>query len=577
MSIAIICICDTFCLTDNLLNDELFYIVICNNSNNSNNSNNRKNIEFLDKTPNCAVRKYYHKAIKWSIKNNMIFNKYLFINYSDIKITKLNVLWYDEFISKLSSKVKVTTCAMNNNITYLDSDIFATDLVGMHILMINGFFSSAIKNDTTYLDIQKNEIHISNIFTKMGYEIAFCDPSPIFNVMANNKTTNVNPYWPIMPHHRNHVCVMPDFDSTYSESCTGLCNQLRMIILNIIIHTLNGKKYFILDSFKTCIFAATICPINKIFNLDTINKTLNNIPIFKNIILFDRSQIDTNILSALYGSYYKSIEVTEKIKTLSNDTSLLFNNPFTMNNVLSDPCPGIKKKLCVKYCINGNIIEDIIDEHRGKWSQSLNSVYLRSFLFNDYKELYYLAENVNQDLLLQVIQSIRFTDPFYNIVNEIIEKFAIDENTIFIHFRIEIDAINHWSKMNKIPCDEFEQKLVDHYTNIMDKYVDIGNKCYILCHDEEKILSKFPSKYNPIYAGTNLKNDLLMKWFGSTGRELSAIIDFLIAIRCKKLFIGCYNYKLARGSSFSYFIGKSINCKQIMIDLDAIANNYEIY
>ena len=43
------------------------------------------------------------------------------------------------------------------------------------------------------------------------------------------------------------------------------------------------------------------------------------------------------------------------------------------------------------------------------------------------------------------------------------------------------------------------------------------------------------------------------------GRELNAIIDFLVSKQCNNLFIGNFNINESRGSTFSYYITKIIN------------------
>jgi hypothetical protein len=64
-----------------------------------------------------------------------------------------------------------------------------------------------------------------------------------------------------------------------------------------------------------------------------------------------------------------------------------------------------------------------------------------------------------------------------------------------------------------------------------------------------------------------------------TGRELNAVVDFLISKKCNKTFIGNFNLTNLNGSSFSYLIAKNLpeGVKKICIDLDRITHDEQIY
>ena len=70
----------------------------------------------------------------------------------------------------------------------------------------------------------------------------------------------------------------------------------------------------------------------------------------------------------------------------------------------------------------------------------------------------------------------------------------------------------------------------------------------------------------------------IIKKIGYDGNEISAIIDLIIGKQTKKIFIGCHNFNLKRGSSFSYTICNTLdNTIKAMIDLDDIRQPYQLH
>lgn len=182
----------------------------------------------------------------------------------------------------------------------------------------------------------------------------------------------------------------------------------------------------------------------------------------------------------------------------------------------------------------------------------------------------------NKQLFDNILTKIKFTDGFYQIVDIIKKNFNNINDLTFIHFRVEEDAIDHWSKQNGLSREEFRNKLLLKYEYLINKYVDPQNVCYILSYDESVVVNMYP-QFKFIYTPYNVKVDLLMKYYGMSGRELCAIIDLLMGLQCSKLFIGCHNMKLGRGSSFSYVIANNIKCKCVLIDLDNVDSVEEVY
>jgi hypothetical protein len=162
------------------------------------------------------------------------------------------------------------------------------------------------------------------------------------------------------------------------------------------------------------------------------------------------------------------------------------------------------------------------------------------------------------------LKEITFRENFYNIANEFIkEKLTGIEKINTIHFRLENDAIDHWSAYNKLSKANFAEQLEMLYYNTIKENIPLGETIIGLTFDpKHSLLLKLEKEYNIL---------TIPKTFGDN-RELSAIIDLLIAEKCNEKFIGCYNFKERRGSTFSYLLWTRMkNAKKgYFIDLDNI-------
>lgn len=386
-------------------------------------------------------------------------------------------------------------------------------------------------------------------------------------------------YYPMSLYSRPNIINLPDFNLKY-DAKTGLCNQLFALVNGIIKCNRQNKKYILIDSFFCCVEQQNICPISKIINLIETTRNINQISQLSEIKLFDRSLFEMNIKKASYGiNNVKTIDVTDKICDLYDSNITLEQNMNTYFN--DDPCVGMEKYLYVDYVINNHSINHVFNNIFNEQCKNFENNFKKSFIveemFLNKKSDFSWYNVINEPLFISVLQKIKFTDKFYNIFNMIKQLYNLDNNITVVHFRIEPDAIKHWSVKNKMTYEVFEQKLYDKYNYLINKYTTNNDRIYILSYDEKYIMKKFNDIHTFIKIHTDIKKKLLINYYGMAGRELLAIIDLLIGINCSKLFIGCHSFKHNRGSSFSYTIANNINCKKILIDLDNINENEEVY
>jgi len=140
-----------------------------------------------------------------------------------------------------------------------------------------------------------------------------------------------------------------------------------------------------------------------------------------------------------------------------------------------------------------------------------------------------------------------------------------------LHLRIENDAINHWSKQNKMSPTFFQTYIEDKYINLIQKHVLQTDANIILTYSENNRVIDYLKNNNYKYYISDKNPDV--------GREVNAISDLLISEKCNNIFIGGFNIEKLNGSTFSYCIIQKMNpsVKKILIDLDRIQNKEYIY
>jgi hypothetical protein len=172
------------------------------------------------------------------------------------------------------------------------------------------------------------------------------------------------------------------------------------------------------------------------------------------------------------------------------------------------------------------------------------------------------VNNINKDLFEDILMNIRFHPDFVEKADSFIQTLG-DKKTNVIHLRVEDDAIKHWSIINHMIEDEFRDSIENKYIELIKRHIDKTHETIILSSSSKNGVIDFLEQEGYSYKFTE-------KHFA--GREKNAIIDLLISKRCNNIFIGSFNPVKLNGSSFSYFILKSLDndVKKIMIDLDRI-------
>jgi hypothetical protein len=137
-----------------------------------------------------------------------------------------------------------------------------------------------------------------------------------------------------------------------------------------------------------------------------------------------------------------------------------------------------------------------------------------------------------------------------------------------LHLRNGDDAVDFWSRINRMNFDEFKITLENKYINLIQNYLSNDPNHITI------ILSALPNGNVIDYLKNNNYNYIFLDKNIFKERELNAILDIIMCKMCNHVLICNYNPQLLVGSTFSYLLSTmvSTDCKKITIDLDHIAD-----
>ena len=128
-----------------------------------------------------------------------------------------------------------------------------------------------------------------------------------------------------------------------------------------------------------------------------------------------------------------------------------------------------------------------------------------------------------------------------------------------IHWRLEDDAIQHWSAMNKLSPEKFRTRLVNNYIRLIKEHIPPRETTFILSGNTNNDVLKFMRK-----SGYNLQMCPKLSKY----REVNAAIDMVVGQMCTHVLI------TASGSTFSHMVRvfheKENRVKNVSINLNHI-------
>ena len=349
------------------------------------------------------------------------------------------------------------------------------------------------------------------------------------------------------------------FYSKIGLKSQGFTNQIFAFITSIIIAHKNNDKVVVVDKFLNDFSKDNYTPISEIFDIDKINIFLKNT---YDIIIIDKHNVKLEINSIKYGTREKNIDLTDSILKSQNQqyfyrNNILYVNKNTdMNQIQGDPCILVKKQIFLNYTINNYTIEEVHEENL------VNNISI-NILHSTYQNNFAWINSYDMNMFENILLNIFYHNDFIEKSNIIFNEINTNDKINVIHLRVEDDAINHWSNMNKMNKNMFKTHIENKYIGLIQKYISKTDQNIILSSSLNNKVINYLNQNNYNYKFNN-------KYFED--REKNAIVDLLTSSKCNNIFIGNFNIENLNGSTFSYYIGKIVNnnVKKIYIDLDKI-------
>lgn len=284
----------------------------------------------------------------------------------------------------------------------------------------------------------------------------------------------------------------------------GITNQL--LTLFISLESVQCVGVVFVDG----LYAQYNDPHSKIPFSNIVNVHHMNTHILNNKIYFiDLLNIPSDISFA-----WGNASINETIPTMYLKDLLLGKNIFDIYPQVSDPLPNQKKQ----FYINISSVEICIplQEENGKMHSNCQEL-MAKYIFTQ--------QNMSTPFVLELLKNIQFSiSP--NLSLPLHERYNV------VHLRNENDAIEWWSRQNKLPRKIFEQELNSKYINLIrnhipkDEYVIIltSNTCSNPVMDELRMTLG----YKHIIINEGNKNQ----------REVMAVYDLEMACKyCNSVLI----------------------------------------
>lgn len=263
---------------------------------------------------------------------------------------------------------------------------------------------------------------------------------------------------------------------------------------------------------------------------------------------------------------------------------------FCLNIAVNNMC-GLCNQLyaitgCIQYCISKGIrklivnrfLKEIKTEDKCLLSEIIDIIkfnlflekynvkvipvdetYCKNITFSS-SPILYKGNSNNESEYIDILINIPFLEKYTNISNKQInfEIFNV------IHLRLEEDAIDTFSKELMVHRDVYQRINEDRYIECIDKYINKDITTIVLCNEKDNRVIDF-------LRDNNYKFMLTKKYFDK--RELNALVDLNIGMKCNNVFIGSYE------STFSYTIVckllKNKNSKSKFYSCLISLNNYD--
>lgn len=175
-----------------------------------------------------------------------------------------------------------------------------------------------------------------------------------------------------------------------------------------------------------------------------------------------------------------------------------------------------------------------------------------SYRYIDIGPTFRLPNDDERDLVYKILSGLEFKSEFTSIVNWCLHQLNLT-NFIGIHLRLEDDMIIHLSSSSQ--TDIIATEYTNKYLKFIDDHVSLDQHIYLATHLGRSpnrcnhVLDLICKKYKNTKIGINWRSHFPAMY---SGREIDAIVDFLICRR-SKIFLG---YSCSTFSATLYQLSK---------------------
>lgn len=361
---------------------------------------------------------------------------------------------------------------------------------------------------------------------------------------------------------------------------SGLSRQIFNLVSSIIEANKQNIKLVAVDNFIFHHSETKVVPPAIILDLEKLTYTLSR---RYGMYIYDKNFLNFELRSIFYGVPNRDKNVTKEVLDAFCDESDVITIPsdISLNPIIGDPFIGVTKRLLVNYTIKykdtekynsfsmeefaGHLKEDlVIDYNVDKANFILNETPLNEV---DESMFDYLLKNITFNE-----EYVKTADAFMDFIN-IKDKKAGKINVV--HLRLEDDVIDKFFKHSDKQSDKQSEKQnekqnekQDYIKNLEDKYIE-AIKQNIDKSEDTIILSYSLNNRVLAFLKENGYTFYLKEKEPNAGREINAILDFLIGKYCNHVYINNFNESLMEGSCFSYYLMKELPSyvKKVCIDL----------
>jgi len=344
----------------------------------------------------------------------------------------------------------------------------------------------------------------------------------------------------------------------------GLSNHIFNLVHYILTAYNCGKQLVVMDEMYTDLFTSETRPLNEIIDLNSLNQYL-----WKRyqLIMIDRRDYEKRVVleHATYGAENMWVEI------LGQDLTNLRENGISSKEDLyvrwGDPCPGMQKRLVLHLQINGLKILRNYLEYGHHFIDNIPPLSISSSsLF--YEQRIGWINTIDQTSFDTLLKTFVFQPEFTDEAHSFVKNSKLETGCSVLnvlHLRTEPDALEHWSGRNDMSIDEFQARLLKTYHRLIVQYFSKTDLILVLTYDVENNVTLDFLRHEGYRVCWQEKKK-------KQGREINALYDLLAGEQCNGCFIGNFNTKLLRGSTFSYLLLTRMDpsVKKVLVDLDEI-------